>query len=344
MATDERNKHGLQRYIRADIRRRIRQRCGFGCVRCGRAIIDYEHFDPPFHECTDHVAEGITLLCIECHGLKERGWIDAGEIRDADADPFCKREGFSFGPFYIGRKEIPEIRVGVVIMRNVKCALRINGDEILSIKAPETEGGPFLLSAQFFDISGKRIMSVVDNEWRVRSENWDVQAEGEKKNGKGGGKITIRRAPGDIALQIRVEPPNLFIVERLEMEHKGVKISCSEGKPLTVQTVEGISMKTEGWEINEADEGIIFEEGILSAARSPESGRRSNIYIKSMSFSTTGAAKSSISGELRENSEQSYSEFQRGPLVSEFVFNRVRNSPCPCRGGRLYKDCHGKLF
>ena len=50
------NEHGLPRHIPADVARAVRQECGFGCVICGVALIQYEHFDPEFAEAREHVA------------------------------------------------------------------------------------------------------------------------------------------------------------------------------------------------------------------------------------------------------------------------------------------------
>ncbi len=44
------NKHGLKRYIEADIRRKIRHDAGYGCVICGNIFVDYEHIEPEFKD------------------------------------------------------------------------------------------------------------------------------------------------------------------------------------------------------------------------------------------------------------------------------------------------------
>lgn len=61
------NKHGLKRYIEADIRRKIRHDAGYGCVICGNIFVDYEHIEPEFKDAKKHDPEKMTLLCKGCH-------------------------------------------------------------------------------------------------------------------------------------------------------------------------------------------------------------------------------------------------------------------------------------
>ncbi|MEH2485180.1 Abi-alpha family protein [Bradyrhizobium sp. AZCC 2230] len=81
------NRHGLSRNIPADVKRTVRQRDGFGCVVCGKAIYDYEHFDPEFADATQHDPAGIVLLCISCHGKKTRGFLSKQTIAAARQSP-----------------------------------------------------------------------------------------------------------------------------------------------------------------------------------------------------------------------------------------------------------------
>lgn len=67
------NKHGLSRNIPSAVRLKVRKRCGFGCVVCGSAVYDYEHFEPEFHDAKEHSASGIALLCPTDHARKRKG-------------------------------------------------------------------------------------------------------------------------------------------------------------------------------------------------------------------------------------------------------------------------------
>ena len=50
----QKNQYDLSREIPADVKRAVRQACGYGCVICGSAIIEYEHVDPTFNEAREH--------------------------------------------------------------------------------------------------------------------------------------------------------------------------------------------------------------------------------------------------------------------------------------------------
>src|SRR5262249_16069797 len=76
------------------IKRQVRQRCEFGCVICGLPLDEYEHMEG-FAKVKRHVAKEITLLCDRHHREKTGGLLPLSDVRDADRNPFNKREGVS---------------------------------------------------------------------------------------------------------------------------------------------------------------------------------------------------------------------------------------------------------
>ncbi len=224
------NKHGLSRDIPAEIRRLVRQASGFGCVVCGIAIYQYEHVDPPFADAHAHDASAITLLCAGCHDRVTRGLLSKASVRAAMAEPKALAKGFSFGPFDLGTGHPTVIAGGLTAIRT-QSILRVYGDSILTVAAPEQSHGPFRISALLRDASGEVVMEIVENEWRTPTTNWDTQVVGQT--------ITIRRAPGDIALVLRAEPPEAIRIERLRMLHRGTTIICDDKEGFQVQTPAG---------------------------------------------------------------------------------------------------------
>src|SRR5436190_17564410 len=95
------NAHGLSRDIPEPIKRAVRQRCGFGCIICGSAVVQYHHFSPEYADATEHRAEGITLLCGRCHDKVRQAGPE--EIERYNAAPFCKREGFAHDFLFASR-------------------------------------------------------------------------------------------------------------------------------------------------------------------------------------------------------------------------------------------------
>jgi hypothetical protein len=221
------NRHGLSDYIRVDTAREIRRRCGFGCVNCGNALYQYEHVDPTFEDAERNDANCIVLLCGGCHDRVTRGFLSKDTVKEKALHPKCFEDGFSFGPFDIGTGPV-EILLGTIVARNPQTLIRICGENIFSVTSPPKPGQPFLINAFFSDKNGSPILSIVENEWRPSTDNWDVEVVG--------GRITIRNAPRDLALVLRSEPPHRLVVERMAMEHKGIRIECYEGKELCVLT------------------------------------------------------------------------------------------------------------
>lgn len=209
----ERNKYGLSRTVPGQIQREIRQRCGFGCVICGLSLYDYEHFDPDFKDAKEHNPSGMTLLCMQCNQKRKRGILSVESVRRANQNPRCLSQGFANEAFDFGTEPIEIIFAGVTF-KNCDHLIVVSGIPILSVKSPEHEHEPFLLSGRFSDDTGAATLKIVENVWSVGADNWDVECKGPR--------ITIRKGPGDIVLVLKSEPPERLIIERLNMEFEGI--------------------------------------------------------------------------------------------------------------------------
>lgn len=295
------NRFGLSRHISDKIKRKVRQRYRFGCVVCGSAIIDYEHFDPEFKDATEHSANGIILLC-PSHHRQKGSFISPATIKKALEAPKCLQAGFAHGPFDAG-DGYPEIVLGTFVGRNVPVLLRVMGEDIFSIKPPEEPGGPFRLSAILRDLDGSISFQIVDNEWQIPDNAWDAVVEGRR--------VTIRRNHGDIALVFRSEPPGRIVIERLEMEYRGLRLSCREGVSLTVATSGGV-MEAQGATVDGSAVGIeVSPDGI-------------GIGV--------GGGKVEIDQMVLN---PIHHPLWRPPKLR-------RNAPCYCGSGLKFKKCHGR--
>jgi hypothetical protein len=202
------NKYGLSRHIPADTKRLVRQACGYGCIICGAAIIEYEHIDPPFPEAKTHNPYNIGLLCPQCHAKVTRGFLSKQTAKEARLNPFCKQKGYANEFFDIGCNHPKLIFAGSTITRT-SIPVMVEGVALIRIDRAEEEGGPFRLSGNFYNSQGALSLEIVENEWRARLANWDVEAVG--------GVITIRDNPRHISLQLRAVLPDGLEVERLDM-------------------------------------------------------------------------------------------------------------------------------
>lgn len=209
------NRFGLSRVIPSAIRRQVRQRCGFGCVRCGVALVDYEHFDPDFKDAAEHRAEGITLLCMQCNQKRRRGVLSAETVAAANSAPRCRSQGFASESFDFGTDSLEVVFAGV---RMVDCnrLIEVNSVPILAVIPPEMAMQPYRLSGLFADETGDITLEIRDNIWSVDADNWDVECVGPR--------IFIRRGARDISLILRSEPPHRLVVEQLNMQFEGIRL------------------------------------------------------------------------------------------------------------------------
>lgn len=305
-----RNRHGLSRTIPAAVERAVRQRDGFGCIICGKAIYDYEHYDPEFVDAEEHHPDGIVLLCIEHHGLKTRGQLSKETIKDRIARPKCKEAGFSFGPFDIGTLH-PEIVLGRMRCTNVKTLISFDGESVLTILPPLSIGLPFRVNANLRNEVGNSVLEIVDNEWRTPITNWDVDISG--------ALITIRRGLGDIVLVIKSEPPHRIVIERLNMYHRGHQISCREGHDLKVVTRQGNILKASELVVEDCDSAIEIRGNILAVG--------------------VGGGSVSISGSF--DSGPPIYPISLGSIGADLAGKPRRVARCACGSGLRYKECHG---
>ena len=135
------NKHGLSDYIPADVRRTVRRDCGFGCVVCGLAIAQYEHFDPPFEDAMAHRAKGIALLCGACHDKKSRGFWSTDKVAEARRDPRTFKRGYAHDAF--DPRPPFTLWIGSSYFKDVRTIVRtVEGEDWFRIDEPEAATGP----------------------------------------------------------------------------------------------------------------------------------------------------------------------------------------------------------
>lgn len=323
------NAKGLSRSIPEVIKREVRQRCGFGCVVCGNAIFHYDHLVTGYADAYEHRADDITLLCGGHHDEKSRGWLPGAAVVAANANPICLSNGFAKGPLYFGVL-VPEIILGNISCRNVETILSVLGERVLYLSPPEVEGGPYFLNALLRNNSGEVILHIVNNEWLTPIENWDVQVVGPR--------VSIRNAPGDIALEFKSEAPDRLIFERLNMTHKGFTISCKLGEDVMMKSSAGIEIHTGGVEMDSCKVAIQVDAGSLVLGAGGGS-----VLIRSL---TSGSARPSpwfpfLGRSLASMNHNAPWSPKRNPL--QLLLRKFGGDEmCPCRSGKAFKMCHGQ--
>ncbi|MBO3089667.1 hypothetical protein [Cellulomonas dongxiuzhuiae] len=201
-----------------DVKRLVRQRCGFGCVECGAPIYHYDHmFD--FAEVRRHRPEEITLLCPNRHDEKSRGRLPLELVQQWNASPFNARAKMSkphplhyFGnacEFVLGSNTVfNRMGEGNALFR----ALTIDGRPLLGFRF---EQGRLLLNLAIYDHKDQPLFLVEDGELTYRTDQWDIEWVGQT--------LTVRNGRRKPIVEIRFAVPDQVIVRRARFRMNGIE-------------------------------------------------------------------------------------------------------------------------
>lgn len=231
------NKFGLSRYIPKEVKREIRQNSGFGCVICANPIVQYEHVNPEFWEAKEHDPNCMTLLCGSCHDKVSRGIWSKTKVQKSMRDPKAKTEGAVSELCDIGEGARSFMLANIEAI-DCKEVLRINDQPIIWFEIPETTGSPFRLNALFHNKYGEKALEISNNIWKVGMDQWDVTVSGPNM------KIWSKQDEA-VTLQLRVEPPNRIIIEKINALYDGCKI-YGDDKECKIITPYGSYLATSG--------------------------------------------------------------------------------------------------
>ena len=213
------NIHGLSRTIPDEIKRKVRQECGFGCVCCGLAIATYEHIDPSFKDATEHDPSKMAYLCGSCHDRVTRGAWSKQRILDARQNPWCIKNQRCHDSFDVSAPDTT-IWAGPNEIININKILSIDNNVILAIEQPEQMGEPYAISGDFYDDTGRLLFKIIRNEWLGSIKSWDIETVGRT--------TTIKKGAGKIALRITALPPSGIIIERADMYFRHTRFTVNE--------------------------------------------------------------------------------------------------------------------
>ena len=195
-------------------KRAVRQRCAFGCVKCGLPLYEYHHIDE-YAAVRAHEPENITLLCDLHHKMATNGLLTPEQVKQANANPINVRRRVS-APFNL---ELEGDRLRYLIGSNRFTAtgaatfLAIDNNEIVGATI---DGGQLFLNLAIFDATNRGILAVVRNEIWVTTEPWDIKFV---RN-----RLTLRESAGQIALEIRIVPPDTLHIARGHLYLNGVHV------------------------------------------------------------------------------------------------------------------------
>lgn len=163
------NTKGLSRSIPSDVKAKVREACGFGCVICGTIPYDYDHLETQFADAEQHDPDDIVLLCQNHHRLKGAGVISPATIKKfrterkaLDAETRFKLP-IATAPF--------NVWWGSNIINCNEHDIVVDNHPILTFKYTENELEPVLLSGEFRNHRGQIICRVEENSFVSRSSD-----------------------------------------------------------------------------------------------------------------------------------------------------------------------------
>jgi hypothetical protein len=253
------NRHGLSRTISESVKRAVRHHCGFGCAHCGRALVQYHHFDPPFENAQEHREDGIVLLCPNCH--IKFGSMPPEQMRRIWDAPRCKRDGFTRDDFLFRFDQVPNVKLGNIVARSGQI-LRHGSRVILGLTESEEEEGPLRFTCELVDNRNVLMLAILNNELSVGVDHFDVELETKR--------LRIRRKVGDIVLDMTTNRLDEVHITHLESSLAGGRIHCSPHHGCTVQSPLGGRVSVSG--IISGDIGIWINDDNLCLIAASLSG------------------------------------------------------------------------
>ncbi|HCT8728667.1 Uncharacterised protein [Klebsiella variicola] len=241
------NKHGLKRYIEADIRRKIRHDAGYGCVICGNIFVDYEHIEPEFKDAKKHDPEKMTLLCKGCHDDVTDTRISKKRVWLAKENPFSKRNKLVKGLLY-PENEGFKIQIGSIISIGAPIFIKVYGKPLFWFSEPDEKEGPIGFNAIFKSTDG--ILAFIEkNIFHGVTSNYDLDTHG--------ATIEIRLDKGKIVLIMIAKGDEPLKIERFSMDYLGANISFN-GEGIHINGVNNISTEQSTFLMNKNSDSCLF--------------------------------------------------------------------------------------
>lgn len=220
MTSNSKNKHGLKRYLPAHVKQIVRKRCGYGCIMCGTAIVEYHHFDPEFSDAKEHDPEKITLLCGTCHSKATKGILPEEQVKAADTNPWCKKNGFAKDVLFLGNGAA-SITMGSCVIQSYN-AIVFDKRIILGFTKSSDPKEPLLLNATFSDENGNVYLKIIRNEWFVGSEDFDIQTTGKT--------LAIRDSKKRVVFEMELKADLGVVINKLDLKYYGFTIDVRNGQ------------------------------------------------------------------------------------------------------------------
>ena len=201
--------------IKAHIKREVRQRCGFGCILCGKPLYEYDHI-LGYAITERHVADELTLLCDQHHAEKTKELLPQDAVLKANADPHNVRVGVStpYGVHYSGDTCV--LRLPTCLYEGQKpelVPLLVRDQEIIAFRFVDDN---VFLNCTIVRPDGEIGLLIEENELIYKTDSWDVEFVGRT--------LTIRNGSRDLLVKVEFRPPSEVFIERLNLVYSDMRL------------------------------------------------------------------------------------------------------------------------
>lgn len=136
----------------------------------------------------------------------------------ANESPRCKQTGYCKDLLFLGDGSIP-VRFGSSLVR-APTVLMYDNQVVIGLSEPEEVGAPLRLNAVLTDDNENEVLRVVDNEWQVGVNRYDIRTNKDR--------LTVNDRPGDIILEMSLAAGIKISIRRLRMQYRGFSIVAEQ--------------------------------------------------------------------------------------------------------------------
>ncbi len=209
------NNYGLIRSIPEEIRRGVRKRCNYSCIRCANPIIQYHHFNPKYENATVHDINGITLLCGSCHDMTTRGILSDAKIEELHNKRIAAIQEKVFLNNVLDFQSPFNVILSCLIFSGNFPKLITKDIEILYVTIDPYDK-KLLLNLNLVDETGTSILEIKENELILMPQDFDLDFIGQK--------LIIKNKLAEKIIILKYNSPNSLIFEKIKWNFPGLHI------------------------------------------------------------------------------------------------------------------------
>lgn len=195
-----------RRSIPEDLKRQVRQKCGFGCIFCGIPFFQYDHLVEQAQGGEDTV-ENLNLLCATHHDQKTRGQISREAVRIRSVNPANKNKSRTSGYALEINNSTAIFDIGSNIfehdfdtMHTPFRGLVIGGRDFVSANS---EDGWLKFDITITNDWGHPLLSVESGELHAWTGVWDYNLVGPK--------ITVQEIRSKISIELSINEDRITL-------------------------------------------------------------------------------------------------------------------------------------